>query len=188
MLELENVENDEVQENKVQNMPSFKHSLTQTRIATLLSNDDRLTTFVELSLDASQVDLSQFGIKAKDELIPDVCVYLEPPFESDDEIDDDVLKVSQIPDLVIEVLSPKQTISELLNKFKAYFALGVKSCWLAVPSIEVIKIYSPGNQYRTFSLDSQEMTDEAMNIRLPIQKVFQKRLRKRSKDVVQNNP
>ncbi len=39
------------------NMPSIKDNLTQTRIATLLSNDDRLTTFVELSLDASQIDL-----------------------------------------------------------------------------------------------------------------------------------
>jgi len=177
--------NDESQENWVKKMPSIKHSLTQTRIATLLSNDERLTTFVELSLDTSQIDLSQFGIKAKDELVPDICVYLEPPIELEDEIDDDVLKVSQMPDLVIEVLSPKQTISELLNKFKAYFALGVKSCWLAVPSMEAIKVYSPGNQYRTFSLDSHEMIDEVMDIRLPIQKVFQK-LTKRSINVVQN--
>jgi Uma2 family endonuclease len=183
-----NIDNDEHQENKVQNMSSIKHSLTQTRIAALLSNDDRLTTFVELSLDASQIDLNQFGIKAKDELIPDVCVYLEPPFEADDEIDDDVLKVSQMPDLVIEVLSPKQTINELLNKFKAYFALGVKSCWLAVPSLEAIKVYSPGNQYRTFSFDSHEMIDEVMNIRLPLVQVFQKKLRKRSKNVVPNTP
>ena len=177
---LEDIDNDESQENGVQNMSSIKHSLTQTRIATLLSNDERLTTFVELSLDASQIDLSQFNIKAKDELIPDVCVYFEPPLESDDDVDDDVLKVSQMPDLVIEVLSPKQTISELLNKFKAYFALGVKSCWLAVPSMEAIKVYSPGNQYKTFSLDSHEMIDEVMDIRLPIAKVFQKMLRKRS--------
>jgi Uma2 family endonuclease len=182
----EDFNNEEFQESEGKKMSSIKHSLTQTRLATLLSNDEKLTTFVELSLDASQIDLSQFGIKAKDELIPDVCVYLEPPFEPDDEVDDDALNISQMPDLVIEVLSPKQTINELLNKFKAYFALGVKSCWLAVPSMEAIKVYSPGNQYRTFSLESQEMIDEVMDIRLPIQKVFQKRFKKRLKNVVQN--
>ncbi len=33
-----------------------------------MPNDERFTPFVELSLDASKIDLSQFNIKAKDEL------------------------------------------------------------------------------------------------------------------------
>ena len=90
----------------------------------MLSNDDRLTVFVELSLDASPIDLNQFGIKAKDELVPDVCVHLELPLEPDGEVDDDVLKVSQMPDLVIEVPSPQQTISELLKNLKLISHLG----------------------------------------------------------------
>ena len=100
-----------------------------------------------------------------------VCVYTEPPPSPDDEIEDDILKVSQMPDLTIEVLSPKQLISDLVKKIKVYFALGVKSCWLVMPSIEVINVYSQTGK-RTFGIDSHEMIDEVMDIRLPIQKIF----------------
>jgi len=86
--------------------------------------------------DSSQIDLSQFAFKAKDELIPDISVYLELPEESEDELEQDILKMTQMPELVIEVLSPKQAITEILSKFKAYFTLGIKSCWLVIPSVK----------------------------------------------------
>ena len=57
-------------------MSSKKHSSVQTNITGLLFNDERFKPFIELSLDASQIDLSRFGLKAKDELVPDVCVCL----------------------------------------------------------------------------------------------------------------
>lgn len=104
---------------------SIKHSNVTTNVAGLFFNNEKLKPFVELTLDASQIDLSQFGLKTKDELVPDVCVYIEPPTKPPSP--DDVLVVSKMPDLVIEVLSPKQRINELFAKFKAYFALGVKS-------------------------------------------------------------
>lgn len=71
VLELE----DEVLEDDVDNMGSLNHSLIQGKITTLLSNDDKYVAMPELSLDASQIDLSQFGLKTKEELKPDVCVY-----------------------------------------------------------------------------------------------------------------
>jgi Uma2 family endonuclease len=165
------IENDEYQEEERQKMSSKKHSSVQTNITGLLFNDERFKPFIELSLDASQIDLSRFGLKTKDELVPDVCVYTEPPPGPDDETEDDILKVSQMPDLTIEVLSPKQLLSDLVKKMKAYFALGVKSCWLVMPSVEVINVYSQTGK-RTFGIDSHEVIDEVMDIRLPIQKIF----------------
>ncbi len=164
---------DEVLENEESDMGSLNHSLTVGRITGLLFNDERFEVMPELSLDGSQIDLSQFGIKNKEELIPDVAVYKDPPPQPNPM--DDVLMVSQMPDLVIEVLSPKQRISEIFSKFKAYFALGVKSCWLALPLIEVIDVYSQPNQHRTFDLNDTEVIDEVMDIHLPIQKIFRKR-------------
>jgi len=164
---------DEVDE--VSDMGSLNHSLAQGRLTTLLGCDERFEVMVELSLDTTQIDLSKFSLKAKDELVPDVCVYAGPPPAPDEEVDDDVLKVSQMPDLAIEVLSPRQSINELIIKIKAYFVLGVKSCWLVVPSMEAIKVYSQAKQYKTFTMNDTELFDEVMDIHLPIAKLFRKR-------------
>ncbi|MDM8560095.1 Uma2 family endonuclease [Candidatus Parabeggiatoa sp. HSG14] len=84
------------------------------------------------------MDLTQFGLKTKEELIPDVCLYEgKHRFNPSN----DVLKRSDMPQLAIEILSPKQSIDNILAKFKAYFALSIKSCWLIIPTNE--SIWSP---------------------------------------------
>jgi Uma2 family endonuclease len=152
-------------------MPSKKHSMTQTSLTVLFGNDDRFTTFVELSLDATSINLSQFALKAKDELIPDICAYFEPP-PTDDKLGSDEVRVTQIPDLAVEVLSPSQTLNELLNKMEAFFALGVKSCWLAMPSLEIVRVFSQPLHYKDFNINDIEVIDDVMDIRLPIHKIF----------------
>ena len=77
--------------------------------------------------------------------------------------------------MAIEILSPSQSLETLKNKVYAYFALGVKSCWLAIPSIEAIDIYSQPKQHRTFTINDTEVIDELLEIHLPIQKVFKRR-------------
>ena len=172
MIELIEIEENKMFEDEVGDMPSKNHSLIMGRITGLLFNDERFIVMPELSLDTSQIDLNQFNLKTKDELIPDVCVYLEWPEEPEDELDNDILKMTQMPELVIEILSPKQAINEILLKFKAYFTLGIKSCWLVIPSVPVIKIYSTkGNNIFDIQHDT-EVIDEIIGIRLPIQKIF----------------
>ena len=164
---------DELHEEEI-DMGSVNHSLTQARITTLLGTNECFEVLVELSLDSSQIDLTQFGLKNKDELIPDVAVYTEPPPQTYPM--EDLLTVSQMPALIIEILSPRQRINEIFAKFKAYFALGAKSCWLVIPSIEAIDVYSHPKQHRTFTVNDSELVDEVMNIHLPIQEVFRRRL------------
>jgi Uma2 family endonuclease len=159
----------ELEDEEWENMGSINHSIVQAKITGLLLNDDRFTPAVELSLDISQIDMSQFGLKAKEELKPDLCLYqgrreLSSP--------DDILKMTEMPLLVIEVLSPKQTIDDILAKFKAYFTLGIKSCWLVTPAIRAIAIYSQPSNFKTFGMNDTEVIDEIMDIHLPIQKVF----------------
>jgi Uma2 family endonuclease len=172
MNEVINLEDEQPDEEK--EMGSFNHSLTQGNLISLLHDDERFTTLVELSLDASQIELSQFGLKVKEELKPDVCVYTDPP---EVEPPDDLIKTTQMPDLAIEILSPSQTVSELIGKLKAYFALSVKSCWLVIPATESITVFSHPNRYKTFGTDATEIIDEVMDIHLPIQKVFRRRPR-----------
>ncbi len=162
---------EKVQEYKGQKMSSVNHSFVQTRIAGLLFNDERFTPFVELSLDASQIDLSQFGLKTKAELIPDVCLY-EGRLRFNPS--NDILKRADMPLLAVEILSPRQGIDEILGKFKAYFALSVKSCWLIIPPNQSITVYSTAEQFKTFGTNDTEVNDDKLDIRLSIARLFGK--------------
>ncbi len=169
-LELE----DGVLEDEESDAGSVKHSLAQAKLTSSLSANDNFTVMVELSLDASKLDLGRFNLKAKDELVPDVCVYTGEAPEPDEDVDD-LLTVSQMPDLAIEVLSPSQSVSFLVRKIRAYFALGVKSCWLVVPSMTQVSVYQQPDQHQTFDMNDSEIIDKTLGIRLPIQKVFKTR-------------
>jgi Uma2 family endonuclease len=93
----------ECQENEVEEMGSYNHSLVQARIAGLLLNIKNYSVFIDLSLDAGTIDLSQLGLKAKDELKPDVSLYSETGGLKER----DVLKMRDMPLLAIEIISPK---------------------------------------------------------------------------------
>lgn len=155
-----------------QDVGSLNHSFVQTRIVGLLFNDERFTTLVELSLDVSQTDLSQFGLKAKEELKPNVCLYPKGTFGLRRR---DLLRITQMPLLAIEIISPKQYLDDILAKFEAYFALKVKSCWLVTPVLESITVYSQTlDNFRPFEVTrgDTEVVDEVLGIRLPLSKVF----------------
>jgi len=101
-------------------------------------------------------------------LKPDVCLY-ESPFGLSKP--DDILRMSKMPLLTIEILSPKQTIDDILNPFKAYFALNVQSCWLVIPILESITVYSQRiENFKLFEAKGEtEVIDEGLDIRLPLQ-------------------
>ena len=162
---------DEEMANEESRMPSRNHSFLMGRITGLLFNEERFTVMPGLSLDTSQVDLSQFDIKAKDELIPDISLYpnevgLGGPL--------DELKMKEMPLSVIEILSPRQSMNDIIAKFHAYFALGIKSCWLIMPAIKSITVYLKLSQHKTFHLNDNEVVDEVIDIRLPMPKIFGK--------------
>ncbi|MEN8221266.1 MAG: Uma2 family endonuclease [Pseudomonadota bacterium] len=149
-------------------MGSWAHSSIQASLACLLRTDGRFNVLTELNLDVSQVDLSQFGIH-KDEIKPDVCLYAK---KKRVEPTRDLIRMLEYPLTAIEILSPKQNISELSAKLNAYFALGVKSYWLVLPMNESITVYSSPTQFELFGTKDTEVIDEVMDIRLPIKEIF----------------
>jgi Uma2 family endonuclease len=151
-------------------MGSWNHSFVQSRLVRTLPEEDRFIIQIELSLDVSTVDLTQFDIKVKDELKPDICLY--PASQRGLSKPRDKLKIAEMPLLVVEILSPKQGIDDIVAKFQVYFALGVKSCWLVAPEIEVVTIYSSISNFTSFAKADAELIDEILNIQLPIGKIF----------------
>jgi Uma2 family endonuclease len=168
MTELVEFEND--RENGALERGSFSHSLAQSQLTILVSEGRKFRVMVELSLDATQIDLSQFGLKSQNELIPDLSIYQRGGHRP--KKGRDIMKISEMPLLVIEILSPKQGLDDILAKFEAYFALGVKSCWLVIPLNESITVYSTSEHFKTFGNNSTEVIDEVIGIQLPIKEIF----------------
>jgi Uma2 family endonuclease len=146
-------------------MGSHNHSAIQANLTYLLKRAEKYSVYTELSLDTTTLDQQKF--KFKDEIKPDVCVYpkrgLIRPF--------DILKMSEMPLLAIEVLSPKQSAYEILEKFAAYFALGVKSCWLVDPLTAVVSVYSALDSHQNFT--AGEVVDSVIELRLPFNEIFE---------------
>ena len=111
-------------------MPSKNHSILENRFSLALARyEQAYQTFIELSLDLN-------GKKAT----PDVCLFeVEPTDWLNDEV-----KVTEPPLLTIEILSPTQAVDELKDKiFDIYFPQGVKSCWIVVPTLKTIAVFTP---------------------------------------------
>lgn len=137
-------------------MPSTNHALAQFYLlAALTRYSDRFTILPELSLDLGGQPL-----------VPDVSVY--PRFEVDWQHDE--VKKTDPPLLVIEILSPNQSLDELVRKADAYFAGGVRACWILQPSFEAIAVLEPGEKPKVYT--SGEVNDPATGIAVQVEEVF----------------
>jgi Uma2 family endonuclease len=164
-------------------MPSLNHSLVQARLVRLI-DESRFVPLTELTLDLAphtnkmtESMLNSLGTSR--ELKPDICLY-DARDTTIDIIDvgesDDLVKVAKEPLLAIEILSPSQGTREIFAKFRAYFAMGVKSCWLVDPAMKVIDVFSTPTESNIYDLSDGQVTDKTLNIQLPMLKIFGKRV------------
>jgi Uma2 family endonuclease len=159
-----------------QDMPSLNHSLLQARLVKLI--DERFVPLTELSLDiTSLAEVYLKSLSASKEIQPDICLYA-----ADDKdihfIDaaeaDDLIRVNKMPLLAVEILSPTQGNKEILAKLRAYFALGIKSCWVVDPGLKIVAVYDSPNDSRVYQFTDPEVVDKTLDIHLPMQKLFAK--------------
>ncbi len=131
-------------------------SYHQAYVRALLINDllklEAYTVFCRLTLAIDQ-----------SELTPDICLYEKQAINLSAM---DVLKMYEMPLLVVEILSPKQGIQEVLERFEHYFKAGVQSCWLVIPVAHAVVVYSAMNQAQVFCQTA--VVDTVLDIRLPL--------------------
>lgn len=70
------------------------------------------------------------------------------------------------------MLSPTQGTAEVFTQFRAYFALGIKSCWLVDPTLRTITVCLSPNELNIYKLADGEVVDHVLDIRLNLSKVF----------------
>lgn len=140
-------------------MPSLLHSLVQGNLILLLKSNYGKTYHI----------LPELSIAAPDDrpLVPDIAIY--PKFEIDWQ--NDILRQADAPLATIEILSPRQNLSDLSSKAQRYFDMGVTSCWIVLPSMDAIAVNHQPGKYRFFSGD-ETLVDEKINVQLPLKEIF----------------
>jgi Uma2 family endonuclease len=139
-------------------MPSKIHSIIQTNIATLL-NYGYKSRFRVLS----ELSVRLYGTK----YVPDIALYNKDASDWHEE----ELEMTTPPLLAIEIVSPSQSIDEMKEKADKYLAAGVKSVWLVLPALAGVMVLQSGRKARFFS--EGELVDDMLEIRLPIDDVFE---------------
>lgn len=147
-------------------MGSFNHGYIQMRLGSLIEQTGQYTPVSELTLDVSGIDVAQFGLRSKEEVKPDICVYPRRGLSRPQ----DILKMSDMPLLAIEIVSPRQGLYDLIIKFRVYFTLGIQSCWLVEPTINAVSVYTTIDQWETYTRD--DVIDEKLNLRIPVSQIF----------------
>ncbi len=139
-------------------MPSRNHAYIQHRIGKLIDRkyEDTFIPLPELSLD--------LGGKTR---VPDLAIYKEFDFSPGS----DEVSVTEMPLGVIEILSPKQHIADLIIKSNDYFDAGVQSYWLVLPDLKTIYVYSDKNEYEVYA-KTMLLKDEKLGIELDLGLVF----------------
>jgi Uma2 family endonuclease len=99
--------------------------------------------------------------------IPDLCIY---PVGALNEWEDEI-QVTMIPLCVVEILSPTQSLQELLDKAKIYFENGVKSYWLVIPSLKNIYVFDQLQQHKIFQQEDL-LEDSILDVQIDLKKVF----------------
>jgi Uma2 family endonuclease len=137
-------------------MPSMNHSIIQTGLIVMFYKySDRFSILSELSL-----KLGDF------QPTPDISIY--PKLYAD--WSHDIIKVTEPPLLVVEIMSPSQSVQEMLDKIEKYFQNGVQSCWLVHPALQTITLFTPEMKGKTYS--SGTLKDHVTGIEMSIEEMF----------------
>jgi len=146
----------EIERNKP--IPSLNHSFVQTRLLVGLVGllDKKYNIHSELSLNLD-------GWLST----PDICIL--PKSRVD--FANDMPSVEDAPLGVIEILSASQNPGDLVSKAYQYFEKGVKSCWLIIPSLKNVYVFTDPDSYEVFK-STETLIDKILDIELSLIDIF----------------
>ncbi|MBD2753378.1 Uma2 family endonuclease [Spirosoma validum] len=139
-------------------MPSKNHAFIQMRISGTLFScyASQFTILPEIRIEITGSDYT-----------PDICIYPLIPFDSRH----DEIRMTELPLTAIEILSPTQSVEELVAKFEVYFGAGVRSGWLVQPALQTIFLLTPDQKISVFH--DELLVDPTTGIELNLSEVFQ---------------
>lgn len=136
---------------------SLNHGFVQANLITELNSRLRKTHTV-----TSGINLELAGQKT----VPDLIIFAKRT----PDMQHDVLWVQDTPLTTIEILSPKQDLDSLFEKAALFLAAGVTSCWIVIPAIGTVTVFTGPATYRTFAADV--VRDETLGVEIPLVDIF----------------
>jgi Uma2 family endonuclease len=148
---------DLIEEFHSEDIMSVNHSKLIHRLSVLL---DRYEAEYDI---LPELELSLPTGKCK----PDVAIY--PKIGNN--WFNDIIFYTKPPLIAVEVLSPKQGLSDLTDKaFAIYFPAGVRAVWLVVPLLHLAQVLLPDGTQSTFA--SGILKDPILGLEVDVDRLF----------------
>ena len=150
----------EIERNKP--MPSLNHGIVQANIIGLFflhyRKDYRVVSELSTQLDEQKQ-------------VPDIAIYAQSNENIRFKPRADQISATDPPLCIIEILSPTQSLSDLLKKSIGYFENNVASYWLVMPEVQTIYVFSEIDEYEVF-VRKGKVIDTKLNIILDLEEIF----------------
>lgn len=140
--------------------PKLKHHLIQSRLRDLLKSLAPAGSFVEYE--------AAFRPAPEHELRVADVAYLSPERWAQTDPEDNL---AGAPDIVIEVLSPSNTASEIYDKEQLCLATGAKEFWVVDRDRLQVRVSTPDSRTITYST-GQQIPLPLFNATLPVDSIF----------------
>lgn len=154
---------DDLEYQEVKEMGSGWHSYLQSNIAGYFRYEQRqkLLALTELSIEIDSKDYK-----------PDVAIYSIQDKSKIILTHNDVIKTDLMPKCAIEIISPTQSINELISKIDFYFANQIESCWLVIPITKTIYVFNKSIDNQSVYLIHDQLKDEILDIEVNLTEFF----------------
>lgn len=115
-----------------------------------------------------------FTMKNGNKRSPDIAFFAKERLQGLEELPTGFLEGA--PDLVVEILSPGNTIAEIEDKITEYFANGTRLLWVISPSQHYVLVYRSGYEPERLlkSVDFLDGEDVVPGFTFPVADLFQK--------------
>ncbi|WP_446011626.1 Uma2 family endonuclease [Candidatus Electrothrix sp.] len=112
--------------------PSYSHAAMAAMLITEIHQGRKFRAFSKLTLVIDEIDY-----------IPDISVY---KWRKVDYLHGDFVRMTELPLLAIEILSPTQRDLELYEKAEqVYLPAGIKSVWIVQPLAHTVAVLTSDN-------------------------------------------
>ena len=140
--------------------PKLKHHLIQARLRDLLEATAPEGSFVEYRMAFRA--LPEYELR-----VADVAYLTAERFRQADPEDN----IRGAPDIVIEVLSPSNTVAEIYDKEKLCLENGAKQFWVVDPDQRQVKVSAPDGRTVTYQV-GQEIPLDLFGANLAVDAIF----------------